>query len=208
MPGAKPPTAYERPPMTTRWGATTFAVERARRGVAAVEFAVCAPLLFLLLLGLWEIGRITEVGNVMWNSAREGARDASLGQANLQAVAANLLLYLQGAEPTAFGQGHSTTMIAPVVTLPAHTYGYTCWDTTANRELFTMTFTDVTNPSVTDPTGMSQLDICVIGVQVPYSNIGWLPTPQITGMTRVYVSVDWASLVDSPFQIAPDLPAQ
>ncbi len=194
--------------MTTRWGVTTFAGERVRRGVAAVEFAVCAPLLFLLLLGLWEVGRITEVGNVMWNSSREGARDASLGQANLQAVAANLLLYLQGAEPTAFGQGHSTTMIAPVVTLPARTYGYTCWDTTANRELFTMTFTDVTNPSVTDPTGMSQLDIYVIGVQVPYSNIGWLPTPQITGMTRIYVSVDWASLVDSPFQIAPNLPAQ
>jgi Flp pilus assembly protein TadG len=66
--------------MTIRCDATTFAGGKVRRrGAAAVEFAVCAPLLFLLLLGLWEVGRITEVGNVMWNSSREGARDASLG---------------------------------------------------------------------------------------------------------------------------------
>ena len=76
----------------------------------------------------------------MWNAGREAARDASLGQDNLQAVATNLLTYLQGAEQTAFGQGHSTSMIAPVVTLPANTTGYTCWDNTANKELFTMTF--------------------------------------------------------------------
>jgi Flp pilus assembly protein TadG len=176
--------------------------------VAAVEFAFCAPLLFLLLLGLWEVGRFTEVSSVMWNSAREASRDASLGQTNLQGVANNLLIYLQGAEPTAFAQGDSTQMIAPVITLPPNTYGYTCWDTTANRELFTITFTDVTNPSVTDPTLMSQLDICAISVQVPYSSIGWLPVPTVTGVTRISATVDWVSMVDSPFQIAPSLPAQ
>ena len=125
----------------------------------------------VILAGLWEVGRITEVQQVMWNSAREAARDASLGQDNLQTVAANLLTYLQGAEQTAFGTGHSTTMIAPVVTLPANTYGYTCWDNTANQELFTITFTDLTNTTVTDPTGMSQLDLYQIGVQVPYTSI-------------------------------------
>src|SRR5438094_9953151 len=100
-----------------------------RRGVASVEFAVCLPVLFVILFGLWEGGRITEVQQVMWNAAREAARDASLRQSNLTTVANNLLAYLQIAEPTAFGQGHSTTMKSPVVTLPANTYGYTCWDT-------------------------------------------------------------------------------
>jgi Flp pilus assembly protein TadG len=176
--------------------------------VAAVEFAVCLPLLFLLLFGLWEVGRMTEVTNVMWNGAREGARDASMGQANLQAVANTVLTYLQAAEPTAFGQGHTTTMSAPTMTLAANTTGYTCWDTTANKELFTITFTDVTNPSTTDPTGMLQLDRYQIGIQTPYASIGWLPIPLITGRTRLYVAVDWASMVDSPFQIAPALPAE
>jgi len=92
--------------------------------------------------------------------------------------------------------------------LPANTYGYTCWDNTANLELFTLTFTDVTKNTIADPTLMNQLDHYQIGVQVPYSSIGWLPTAQITGITRLYVTVDWASMVDSPFQISPSLPAQ
>ena len=107
-----------------------------RHGVASVEFAVCLPLMCLVLTGLWEVGRITQVAEVMWNSAR----DASLGQDNLLTVTTNLLTYLQSAEPTAFGQGHQTTVEAPVISLPANTTGYTCWDSTANRELFTMTF--------------------------------------------------------------------
>jgi Flp pilus assembly protein TadG len=180
-----------------------------RHGVAAVEFAVCLPVLFSILFGLWEVGRMTEVQNVVWNSAREGARDASMGQANLKAVASNVLLYLQSAEPTAFGKStDSVSAIAPVITLPANTTGYTMWDNTTNRELFTITFTDLTTTTVTDPTGMLQLDHYQISIQVPYSGIGWLPVARITGRTRLYVTVDWASLVDYPFQLAPNLPAQ
>ena len=144
----------------------------------------------------------------MWNSAREAARDASLGQDNLQAVAANLLIYLQNAEPSAFGQGHQTALIAPVISLPANTTGYTCWDNTANKELYTMTFTDLTQPTVTDPTGMTQLDVYQIGVQVPYSSIRLSPVAQVTNMSRLSVTVVWASMVDSPFQITPYLPAE
>jgi TadE-like protein len=179
-----------------------------RRGVAAAEFAICLPVMFLLLAGLWEIGRVTEVQNVMWNSAREAARDASLGQDNLLACANNLLIYLQSAEPTAFGQGHSTTMQAPVYTLPANTTGYTCWDNTANRELFTMTFTDITKTSTTDPTAMAQLDHYQLGVTTPYGSIGWLPMGRIRNNGRLYVAVDWVSMVDAPFAIPASLPAQ
>ncbi len=179
-----------------------------RPGTAAVEFAVCLPLLFLIMFGLWEVGRIVEVQQVAWNATREGARDASMGQANLQAVASNLVLYLQSAEPSAFGSGHSTSLIAPVITLPANSTGYTCWDNTANRELFTMSFSDLTYTSVTDPTGMQQLDHYRITVSYPYSSVGWLPVAYITGTTRMSATVDWACMVDSPFTIAPYLSAQ
>jgi hypothetical protein len=131
-----------------------------------------------------------------------------LGQDNRQTVANSLLTYLQTAEPTAFGQGHTTAMIAPVVTLPVNTTGYTCWDNIANRELFTVTFTDYTNTSITDPTSAKQLDRYEIGVQVSYASIGWIPVAQITGRSRLFVAVDWTSMRDCPFQIPPALPAQ
>jgi Flp pilus assembly protein TadG len=179
-----------------------------RRATAAVEFAFCFPVIVTILLGLWEVGRIAHVSNVMWNGAREAARDASLGQDNLQSVANNLLTYLQSALPTAFGQGDSTTMQTPSFALPSNTYGYTCWDNTTNQELFTITFTDITTTSVTDPTAMKKLDHYQIGLQVPYSSIGWSALTQITGVSRIYVTVDWACMKDDPFQISPVLPAQ
>jgi Flp pilus assembly protein TadG len=179
-----------------------------RRGVAAVEFGLCLPLIVLILLGIWEVGRIVQISNILWNSAREAARDASVGQDNLQTVASNTLTYLQSAMPSVFNSSHSTSMISPVVTLPANTTGYTCWDNTSNIELFTITFTDITQPTVTDPTSMSKLDIYQIGLQVPYSSIRWNSLTQITGISRINVAVDWACMQDSPFQITPSLPAQ
>jgi Flp pilus assembly protein TadG len=179
-----------------------------RRGAAAVEFAVCLPLLVTLLLGLWEVGRMVEVQQVVYNSCREGARDASMGQANLQAVASNLILYLQGAEPTAFGQGDATSLISPVIALPANTFGYTCWDNTANRELFTVTFTDLTNPNVTDPTGMFQLDVYIISVSYPIAGMCWYPVNQLTGNSRMTATLNWACMVDSPYQLGSNLAAQ
>jgi len=183
-------------------------VNARRRGGSAIEYAACLPLMLMVLTGLWQVGRITEVQEVMWNSTREAARDASLGQDNLQTIATNLLTYLQGADKTAFPTGHSTSMISPVVSLPANTYGYTCWDNTTNKELFTMTFADLTNTTADDPTDMSQLDVYQIGVQVPYSSIELNSIIPVAGTTRLTVTVSWASLVDSPFTIAPYLPAQ
>jgi hypothetical protein len=74
--------------------------------------------------------------------------------------------------------------------------------------LFTVTFIDMTNTAITDPTDMAQLDRYEIVVQVPYATIGWSSIPQITGITRLQATVDWVSMVDSPFQITPALPAQ
>ncbi len=119
-----------------------------------------------------------------------------------------MLLYLQSAEPTAFGAGHTTSIISPVIALPSNATGYTCWDSTANRELFTMSFTDMTQPSITDPTLMSQLDVYQIGVSAPYSSVRLSPLSQVTSMTRLSVNVVWASMLDAPFEITPYLPAE
>lgn len=49
-----------------------------RRGAATVEFALIAPLFFLLVLGSIEIGRALMVQQVLTNASRVGAREASL----------------------------------------------------------------------------------------------------------------------------------
>jgi Flp pilus assembly protein TadG len=43
-----------------------------------VEFALVLPLLMLLLLGMFEFGRVIMVQQVLTNAAREGAREACL----------------------------------------------------------------------------------------------------------------------------------
>jgi Flp pilus assembly protein TadG len=49
---------------------------QSRRGVATVEFAIVAPLFFLLVLGSIELGRALMVQQVLTNASRVGARDA------------------------------------------------------------------------------------------------------------------------------------
>jgi Flp pilus assembly protein TadG len=49
-----------------------------RKGVAAVEFAIVAPLFFLLVFGMIEFGRAIMVQQIITNASREGARLAVL----------------------------------------------------------------------------------------------------------------------------------
>jgi Flp pilus assembly protein TadG len=51
---------------------------RDRRGAAAVEFAIVAPVFFLMILGMIEMGRAVMVQQIITNASREGARLAVL----------------------------------------------------------------------------------------------------------------------------------
>lgn len=53
-----------------------------RRGAAAVEFAIIAPVFFLLIMGMIEIGRGVMVQQIITNASREGARLAVLPDEN------------------------------------------------------------------------------------------------------------------------------
>lgn len=52
-----------------------------RRGVAAVELAVVAPLLVMILFGIIEFGRMIMVQQILTNASREGARRAIIEDA-------------------------------------------------------------------------------------------------------------------------------
>ena len=60
-----------------------------RRGAAAVEFAVTAPILFMLLFGALELGRMNMIRQTANNAAYEAARTCIVpGATNAEGVAA------------------------------------------------------------------------------------------------------------------------
>lgn len=67
-----------------------------RRGSAVAEFAVVAPLLFLLLFGMFEFGRLVMVQQILTNASREGARRGILEQSTTAEVETVVTDYLSG----------------------------------------------------------------------------------------------------------------
>ena len=67
-----------------------------RSGAAAVEFAVILPILAVLLLGLWEFGRLLWVQQSVSCAAREGARHPAAGDSPTE-IAQHVRMYLQRA---------------------------------------------------------------------------------------------------------------
>ncbi|MBM4072949.1 MAG: pilus assembly protein [Planctomycetes bacterium] len=66
-----------------------------RRGIAAVEMAIVLPVVLLLLVGIWEVGRLVEVQQLLTNAAREGGRQASTGVKSSSEVTDVVVRYLQ-----------------------------------------------------------------------------------------------------------------
>lgn len=65
-----------------------------RRGATVVEFAVVAPLLFLLIFAALEFGRVVMVQQIITNAAREGARRGILEQTTVSEVKTTVIDYL------------------------------------------------------------------------------------------------------------------
>jgi Flp pilus assembly protein TadG len=77
---------------------------RARRtGVAAVEFAIVAPIFFLVIIGIIEIGRALMVQQVLINASRVGARRAVMLSSSASAVTSAVTEYTSGVGVTGVG---------------------------------------------------------------------------------------------------------
>lgn len=85
---------------------------RNRRGAAVVEFAIVAPVFFLLVFGMIEYGRMVMVQQVITNASREGARRAVLDGVTDADVSAAVNSYLANA--TVSGATTTVTTTPPV----------------------------------------------------------------------------------------------
>jgi Flp pilus assembly protein TadG len=85
---------------TPRWANNRWKSRRirqtARRGVAVTEFAIVAPIFFLMVVGFIEFGRALMVQQVLVNAARVGARQASTTGATLSQVETAVEEYAEG----------------------------------------------------------------------------------------------------------------
>ena len=59
---------------------------RIRKGASAVEFAIVAPVFFLFVLAIIELGRMVMLEQMIVNASREGARAAVLENATADDV--------------------------------------------------------------------------------------------------------------------------
>jgi Flp pilus assembly protein TadG len=103
---------------------------RNRQGAAAVEFAVVAPVFFLMIFGMIEIGRAVMVQQIITNASREGARIAVLDSTTPthDTVVNSVKSYLQNGgvsgsaatvtispnEPTSAGYGQPVTVTVQI----------------------------------------------------------------------------------------------
>lgn len=81
----------------------TRRIPRPRSGVAAVETAVVLTFLLVpLLIGIWEMGRLVQVQQIVANSAREGARLAAQAR-TINSTGTPTLVTAAVAPPNALG---------------------------------------------------------------------------------------------------------
>ncbi|HWG46141.1 MAG TPA: TadE family protein [Gemmataceae bacterium] len=161
-----------------------------RRAVAAVEFAFLTPILLILLFGLWQIGRIVEVMQLMNNAAREGARLASQAQIINQVGA--------------FTQIHASSGLPNVQdTVREYLIGNGVISASQVNDV-TVTFQFLDGDlSRTDPYQGLQGERFQITVTLPVQDVNW--TPFSTSGTLVASTV-WVILVDTPFTVNTSVP--
>lgn len=162
---------------------------RPRRGVAAVEFAVVAPVLFTLMLGVWEVGRLIQITALVQNATREGARLASQGQ----------IINLTGN----YTQVQVNTGSPNVVTTVQN---YLTAAGLSNTSGLSVTFQFIDGDTAkTQPYQGSKGQRFRVTTTIPFSNFKWTVL-SVVGASQVSASVDWVSMADAPFVLDTSIP--
>jgi hypothetical protein len=165
-----------------------------RDGVAAVELAVIMPLLLILLLGLWEVGRIVQVNAILNNAVRDGARVAAQGQ----------IINLTGTF-TQIRKGSGTSI--PNVTDTVKRYLTGAGVSTTGLTV-TFTFVDSSGNPVSTPSepyqGVKGQRFRVTAT-LPYNSFRW-STIDLIPFNSIQATIDWVSMIDDPFTVNTSLP--
>lgn len=167
-----------------------LAVDRqSRRGVAVVEMAFLLPLLLLLVVGVWEVGRLVQLQQVMSAAARDGARIASQGS----------IINTTGA----YTQIDMTTS-NPNVNETVRDYLYGAGITNLTGLQVTFEYLDG-DTSLTQPYQGAKNQKFRLRVTLPYENMR-LTTLSLINPTTLSGECIWLMMMDDPFTLSTTLP--
>lgn len=172
--------------MTSRPRSRTARSPR-RGGAAAVELACVLPLIALLLFGILDVGRMVEIEQLLNNAARDGARLAAVGSMLDASTGSELDYY--ASDVTNLVQGYLA-------------------NNGINTSGLNVTFSNLTNPSATDPYEAQRLDELNVTVQLPFKNVRWtlLGTLMNTDNAVLTASANWFSMKDLNVTVPTTLP--
>jgi hypothetical protein len=157
-----------------------------KRGVAAVEALFVLPITIVLLMGVWEVGRLVQISQIVSNAAREGARLGAGGANNGTAVTVAMVQQAIRDYMTSAG-------------MPA--------DAVAGAEI---TLTNLSAHSWTDPGDAEPLDRFRVAVRIPPGpafdclKIGMANS--LTGVNEINVQTEWFSANDALITVDANLP--
>jgi Flp pilus assembly protein TadG len=159
---------------------------RDRRGAVAVEAVFTLPLLLFLMLGVWEVGRMIQVNQILVNAAREGARLAGGGFVNSAPVT--------NAQVQQAVRDYMTASGLPAAAVSGATITLNCQ----------------ASPSWTDPGDALPLDKFQVTVTIPagtaFNSLRWNLLGRLTSVTQFSVTVNWQSLNNSKIVVSTTLP--
>ena len=184
--------------------------DKKRQATAAVELAVLLPFLFTLIYGIWEVGRLIQVSQVVSNSAREGARQASTGSVSSSTVGADgsfdvhsyVGYYIQNS-----GLPISGTI---TVTVTNETQNLSSEVTVTPGASPVLNFTQVGSTPTLDPAqGANQGDVLRVDVVYPYSPARWIPVNSYftVGNVNIAATERWTCLRDLPIVVNSTIPS-
>src|SRR5262249_28051274 len=156
---------------------------QARRGVAAVELALLVSLFLVpLLLGIWEVGRLVEVQQLLDNAAREAGRQASTGQKTIAQVQQVAVDYL-----ARNGISISTTAVTVTTQTNSGRSDPTAGSTASNAQM---------------------LDHFQVKITIPVDSFRWVLLNQITPARNLNATADWCSMNNVPLTVSATIPSQ
>jgi Flp pilus assembly protein TadG len=160
--------------------------KRSRRGIAACEAAMVMPLLIITMFGVWEVGRMIQVNQIVNNSAREGARLAAGAYVNGTPVTSAMVTQAIRDYMRASG-------------LPAAAYNGA-----------TITLTCLASPTWVNPSDALPLDRFRVQVTIPmgaaFNSMLWSLVYRLSSVNQMSVTVNWVSCTDAKIAVSTVLP--